>query len=97
MSFLLLITNPSFSTVRFFESVRSFHLHFLLHCTIATQGRIKWMSVLGHKIGGPSAVEALLKGKGIALILKSIEVRFRRPVTYPDTVALVLFIDRLTC
>ena len=46
------------------------------------------MSTFGERFGGPSAAEALLKGKGVSLILKSIQVNFRRPVTHPDTVSL---------
>jgi len=61
------------------------HVNNVRYVRFFESGRIKWMTVLGHKIGGPSAAEALLKGKGIALILKSIEVKFRRPVTFPDT------------
>ncbi|EEB98942.1 hypothetical protein MPER_01462, partial [Moniliophthora perniciosa FA553] len=49
------------------------------------QSRIHWMTHLGHRLGGPAKAQALLKGQGVSLILKSIEVKFRRPVTYPDT------------
>ena len=56
------------------------------------QSRIHWMSTFGERFGGPSAAEALLKGKGVSLILKSIQVNFRRPVTHPDTVSLSLMI-----
>ncbi len=31
-------------------------------------------------------VDTMTKGKGVSFILKAIEVKFRRPVTYPDTV-----------
>ena len=48
------------------------------------------MSTFGERFGGPSAAEALLKGKGVSLILKSIQVNFRRPVTHPDTVSFSL-------
>ncbi|TFK69123.1 hypothetical protein BDN72DRAFT_820459 [Pluteus cervinus] len=47
--------------------------------------RIKWMLALGNKIGGSERAEAMMRGQGVSLILKSIQVRFRRPVTYPDT------------
>ncbi|KAF5328467.1 hypothetical protein D9758_017020 [Tetrapyrgos nigripes] len=47
--------------------------------------RIHWMTRLGHRLGGPAKADALLKGKGISLIMKSIEVKYRRPVTFPDT------------
>ncbi|KAF9016182.1 hypothetical protein BDZ89DRAFT_1022942, partial [Hymenopellis radicata] len=35
--------------------------------------------------GGASAADSLIRGQGVSLILKSIQVQFRRPVTYPDT------------
>jgi acyl-CoA thioesterase FadM len=44
------------------------------------------MMSLGNTIGGPSRAQAMIKGQGLSLILKSVEVQFRRPVTYPDTV-----------
>lgn len=50
------------------------------------------MTSLGHELGGPEKAEAMLKGQGVSLILKSIEVKFRRPVTYPDTVRVSLFV-----
>jgi acyl-CoA thioesterase FadM len=43
---------------------------------------------LGREIGGPDKANALIKAQGVSLILKSIAVKFRRPVTYPDTVCL---------
>lgn len=42
---------------------------------------------MGDELGGPSRAKAMMNGQGISLILKSIELRFRRPVTYPDTVS----------
>ena len=33
----------------------------------------------------PEKAEAMIKGKGISLILKSISLNYKRPVTYPDT------------
>ncbi|KAF8623151.1 hypothetical protein AX17_007540 [Amanita inopinata Kibby_2008] len=47
--------------------------------------RIEWMKSLGEELGGSAKAEDLIRGRGISLILKSIEVQFRRPVTYPDT------------
>lgn len=44
------------------------------------------MVSLANEIGGPTRAEAMLRGKGTSLILKSIEIKYRRPVTYPDTV-----------
>ena len=42
---------------------------------------------MGDELGGPSRGKAMMNGQGISLILKSIELQFRRPVTYPDTVS----------
>jgi len=42
------------------------------------------MSV-GHDIGGPDRADALLRPQGIAFILKSMEVNYRRPVRFPNT------------
>ena len=42
---------------------------------------------MGDELGGPSRGKAMMNGQGISLILKSMELRFRRPVTYPDTVS----------
>lgn len=46
-----------------------------------------WMRSLGHELGGEEGAERMARGQGISLILKSIELQFRRPVTYPDTVS----------
>ncbi|KAF9026323.1 hypothetical protein BDZ89DRAFT_987967 [Hymenopellis radicata] len=43
------------------------------------------MRYLGYRLGGASAADSLIRGQGVSLILKSIQVQFRRPVTYPDT------------
>lgn len=48
------------------------------------------MMSLGEELGGPSKAQAMIKAQGISLILKSIDVQFRRPVTYPDTVRTLL-------
>ncbi|KAH8983161.1 Thioesterase/thiol ester dehydrase-isomerase [Lactarius hatsudake] len=58
-------------------------------CTLAVRyfenSRIRWVMSVGHDTGGPAREEALLKPQGIAFILKSMEVKYRRPVRYPDT------------
>jgi acyl-CoA thioesterase FadM len=41
---------------------------------------------LALELGGQAKVDDMLQAKGVSLILKSIEVQFKRPVTYPDTV-----------
>ena len=37
-------------------------------------------------MGGPAKAKAFLQAKGVGFILKYMDVKFRRPVTYPDTV-----------
>jgi hypothetical protein len=54
---------------------------------------MKWMMALGEELGGPSKAQAMLDGIGVSLILKSIEINFRRPVTYPDNVCIVFFLN----
>ncbi|ESK90120.1 thioesterase superfamily protein [Moniliophthora roreri MCA 2997] len=61
------------------------HVNNVHYVRFIESSRTHWMSHLGHRLGGPAKAQALLKGQGVSLILKSIEVKFRRPVTYPDT------------
>jgi len=42
---------------------------------------------LGNAMGGPEKAQAMSKGQGVSLILKSLSINFKRPVTYPDTVS----------
>ncbi|KIY65786.1 Thioesterase/thiol ester dehydrase-isomerase [Cylindrobasidium torrendii FP15055 ss-10] len=64
------------------------HVNNVRYVRFFESSRIHWMRYLGHRLGGPDAADALLKGKGVSLILKSIQVKFRRPVTFPDTLLL---------
>ncbi|KAF9224159.1 hypothetical protein BS17DRAFT_732946 [Gyrodon lividus] len=48
-------------------------------------GRMQWVIALGNLLGGQERTQAMLAGQGVSLILKSINVNFRRPVTFPDT------------
>ena len=43
------------------------------------------MRALGHELGGPEKAQAMITGKGVSLILKSLSVDYKRPVLYPDT------------
>lgn len=61
------------------------HVNNVRYVRFFESARIKWMSSLGNELGGPEKARAMLKAQGASFILKSIEVRFRRPVTYPDT------------
>jgi len=42
---------------------------------------------LGNAMGGPEKAQAMSKGQGVSLILKSLSINFKRPVTYPDRVS----------
>ncbi|KAG8221104.1 Thioesterase/thiol ester dehydrase-isomerase [Butyriboletus roseoflavus] len=48
-------------------------------------GRMHWVIKVGNLLGGEKRAQAMLAGQGVSLILKSINVNFRRPVTFPDT------------
>ncbi|KAF8184454.1 Thioesterase/thiol ester dehydrase-isomerase, partial [Pholiota molesta] len=61
------------------------HVNNVRYIRFFESARIKWMMTLGTELGGPARAKAMISGKGISLILKSIDVKFRRPVTYPDT------------
>jgi len=61
------------------------HVYNVRYARFFESSRIKWMISMGDELGGPSRGKAMMNGQGISLILKSIELRFRRPVTYPDT------------
>jgi acyl-CoA thioesterase FadM len=45
------------------------------------------MMSLGEEWGGRAQAENMIRGKGLSLILKTMEIQFRRPVTFPDTVS----------
>lgn len=45
-----------------------------------------WINAVGNTLGGPEKANDMLSAKGVSFILKSIEVKFRRPVRFPDTV-----------
>ncbi|TFK78370.1 Thioesterase/thiol ester dehydrase-isomerase [Polyporus arcularius HHB13444] len=61
------------------------HVNNVRYIRFFESGRIHWMRALGHELGGPEKAEAMIKGKGVSLILKSLSVDFKRPVVYPDT------------
>ena len=50
---------------------------------------MRLMSCIGEELGGQAQADAFLRARGISFILKSIQVNFRKPVQYPDTVSLV--------
>ncbi|KAG6829726.1 hypothetical protein H0H92_003685 [Tricholoma furcatifolium] len=61
------------------------HVNNVRYARFFESSRMKWVMSIGHQLGGQAKADAMVKGQGVSLILKSIEVRFRRPVTYPDT------------
>ncbi|KAI0091567.1 HotDog domain-containing protein [Irpex rosettiformis] len=61
------------------------HVNNVRYLRFFESGRIKWMRSLGHEIGGPKKADDMVKGKGISLILRSVSLDYKRPVTYPDT------------
>ncbi|KAJ7582271.1 Thioesterase/thiol ester dehydrase-isomerase [Mycena floridula] len=61
------------------------HVNNVRYVRFFESSRIGWMRQLGQHLGGPSQADNMVRGKGISLILKSIAVRFRRPVLFPDT------------
>ncbi|KZV88194.1 Thioesterase/thiol ester dehydrase-isomerase [Exidia glandulosa HHB12029] len=61
------------------------HVNNVRYVRYFESGRIKWMSALGERVGGADKARDMLAGRGVSLILKSIKVDFKRPVTYPDT------------
>jgi hypothetical protein len=55
------------------------------------------MVSLGNELGGHAKAEDMIKGRGVSLIMKSTEIQFRRPVTFPDTVREASFIGLSIC
>ena len=60
---------------------------------------MEWLVALGNELGGPERAQDMLKGRGVSLILKSLSIKYKRPVTYPDTVSdlMVCLVFDLTC
>ena len=44
------------------------------------------MLSLGRELGGEERARDMISGKGVSLILADVSIKFRKPVTYPDTV-----------
>jgi hypothetical protein len=52
---------------------------------------MQWLTSIADELGGPDRVRAMLRGEGVSFILKSINVNFKRPVVFPDTVSSSLY------
>ncbi|KII86070.1 hypothetical protein PLICRDRAFT_44529 [Plicaturopsis crispa FD-325 SS-3] len=61
------------------------HVNNVRYARFFESGRMKWITAVGDDLGGPERATAMLKGKGVSFILKSLSIDFKRPVTYPDT------------
>jgi len=61
------------------------------------KARIEWMTTLGNEMGGSERARAMLKGQGVSLILKSLSIKFKRPVTYPDIVSYLAARSEFLC
>ncbi|KAH9969127.1 HotDog domain-containing protein, partial [Russula dissimulans] len=61
------------------------HVNNVRYIRFFESSRIRWICSIGEELGGPVQADAFLRARGISFILKSIEVNFRKPVQYPDT------------
>jgi len=61
------------------------HVNNVRYARYLESARIEWLMTLGNEMGGPEKAQAMIKGQGVSLILKSLSIKFKRPVTYPDT------------
>ncbi|EJF64420.1 Thioesterase/thiol ester dehydrase-isomerase [Dichomitus squalens LYAD-421 SS1] len=61
------------------------HVNNVRYLRFLESGRIHWMHALGHELGGPAKAEQMTRGQGVSLILKSISIDYKAPVTFPDT------------
>ncbi|KZT55263.1 Thioesterase/thiol ester dehydrase-isomerase [Calocera cornea HHB12733] len=61
------------------------HLNNVRYVRFFESGRMRFTQRMGEEIGGLKTAKDMMEGRGVSIILKSIDVRFRRPVTYPDT------------
>ncbi|CAE6454631.1 unnamed protein product [Rhizoctonia solani] len=51
--------------------------------------RMHMMYLIGLETNGGEGGKAMLEGHGVSIILKSIDVKFKRPVTYPDNLVIM--------
>ncbi|KAG2123477.1 Thioesterase/thiol ester dehydrase-isomerase [Suillus clintonianus] len=61
------------------------HVNNVHYLRFIESGRTMWLVALGKALGGEERVKAMLAGQGVSFILKSANINFRRPVTFPDT------------
>ncbi|EJT96603.1 Thioesterase/thiol ester dehydrase-isomerase [Dacryopinax primogenitus] len=61
------------------------HLNNVKYIKYFESGRMRLTQRLGEQIGGTKLARDMMEARGVSIILKSIDVKFKRPVTYPDT------------
>ncbi|KAG0697945.1 HotDog domain-containing protein [Suillus ampliporus] len=61
------------------------HVNNVHYLRFIESGRIPWVMAFGKALGGEERANAMLAGQGVSIILKSVNVNFKRPVTFPDT------------
>ncbi|KDQ61925.1 hypothetical protein JAAARDRAFT_31417 [Jaapia argillacea MUCL 33604] len=61
------------------------HVNNVRYLRFLESSRVHWMNSIAMELGGPQRASDMSKGKGVSLILKSITLNYKRPVTYPDT------------
>lgn len=61
------------------------HVNNVRYLRFFESGRMRWLQDLAIEAGGEQTAENLFKGRGISLILKKIDLDFKRPVNFPDT------------
>lgn len=64
------------------------HVNNVHYLRFFESGRLKWLTSFAHALGGPTKARDMISARGVGLILKWIDVRYRRPVRFPDTVCL---------
>ncbi|KAI0050981.1 hypothetical protein FA95DRAFT_1555024 [Auriscalpium vulgare] len=61
------------------------HVNNVRYVRFIESGRMQWITAVGRDLGGEQRAQDMINAKGISFILKSIDVKFRRPVRFPDT------------
>ncbi|CAE6525151.1 unnamed protein product [Rhizoctonia solani] len=65
------------------------HLNNVHYVRFFETSRMHMMYLIGLETNGGEGGKAMLEGHGVSIILKSIDVKFKRPVTYPDNLVIM--------
>lgn len=74
---------PSF---RVRSQLTSRHINNVTYARYIESARMRWVETLESDLG-KEAKDDLVAGRGLGIILKEQTIRFRYPVTYPDSVS----------